>query len=264
MTRTSSVVESSDDGKMIWCKTCKVLYGHHNTGSGWIQKESLAYHLKSDAHTCSICAQCDRELIQVAGEWAMEEENMMEQEMDFVMLCPMAAPAVANTVPTRVLSTEEQNMWDNYALYNEHFDAGIDHAAATIDGRRRLERDVNNFNLWHAGAYHLPEEGTNDSELLLEELEQDNILNELLRNAHLSFYLHWIYEEADTFWSDLDALDVADILEEEVRGCAQLPKAFNEWSPYESKMVSCRIALPSKFILYHIDICNTHLLLLCF
>ena len=128
-------------------------------------------------------------------------------------------------------------MWDNYALYNEHFDAGIDHAAATIYERRHLERDANNFNLWHTGAYHLPEEGTNDSELLLEELEQDNILNKLLWNAHLSFYLHQIYEEADTFQSDLDAPDVADILEEEVRGCAQLPKAFNKWSPYKSKTV---------------------------
>ena len=51
---------------------------------------------------------------------------------------------------------------------------------------------------------------------LLEELEQDNILNELLLNTRLSFYLHQIYEEADTFGSDLDAPNVADILEEEV------------------------------------------------
>jgi hypothetical protein len=237
MTRTSSVVESSDDGKMIRCKTCEVLRGHHNTGSGWIQKESLAYHLKSDAHTRSIHAQCDRELIQIAGERAMKEENIMEQGMDFVMLRPTAAPAVA-TAPTRVPSTEEQDMWDNYALDNEHFDAGIDHAAAAVDERRRLERDANNFNLWHS-AYHLPEEGTNDSELLLEELEQDDILNELLRNACLSFHLHQIYEEADTFGSDLDVPDVADILEEEVRDHAQPPKAVNEWSPYESKTVSC-------------------------
>ena len=55
---------------------------------------------------------------------------------------------------------------------------------------------------------------------LLEELEQDNILNELLLNTRLSFHLHQIYEEADTFGSDLDAPDVADILEEEVQGCA--------------------------------------------
>ena len=91
--------------------------------------------MKSNAHTCSICAQCNRELIQIAGEQAIEEENMMEQGMDFVMLHPTAAPAVANTALTRVPGTEEQDMWDNYALYNKHFDAGIYHAVATINER---------------------------------------------------------------------------------------------------------------------------------
>lgn len=42
----------------------------------------------------------------------------------------------------------------------------------------------------------------------------------------------------DIFESDLDAPDVADILEEELRGHAQLRKAVNGWSPYESKTVS--------------------------
>jgi hypothetical protein len=184
--RTPSVVELSDDGKMIRCNICEVLRGRHN--SGWIQKESLAYHLKSEAHARSVRAQCDREQIQTAGERAMEEESVMEQRMDFVMLCPTAEPP-AVTTPTRVLSTEEQDMWGNHALYNEHFDAGIDHAAAAVDERRRLERDANNFDLWH-GADYLPEEDPNDGELLLEELEQDDILNELLRNARLLFHLH--------------------------------------------------------------------------
>lgn len=170
-----------------------MLRGRHN--GGWIQKESLAYHLKSDAHAQSIRAQCDRELIQTAGERAVEEENMMEQGMDFVMLRPTAAPATVTAPTNRVMSTEEQDMWDNHVLYNEHFDAGIDHAAAAVNERRRLEKDANNFYLWH-GADYLPDEadeGPNDSELLLEDLEQDDILNELLRNARLSFHLHQIY-----------------------------------------------------------------------
>ena len=44
--------------------------------------------------------------------------------------------------------------------------------------------DTTDFNLWHSADF-LPEEDPNDGELLLDELEQDNILVELLRNACL-------------------------------------------------------------------------------
>jgi hypothetical protein len=181
-----AVVEVSEDGKKVRCKTCKALRGYHGHDGGWIQKESLAYHLKSDAHTRSISAQQSRELIQTAGEQSLEDESAMEQEMDFVMLSATVKHPVTVTARAHVPSTEEREMWDNHTLFHNLFDAGIDPAAAAADERKRLEREATNFDLWH-GADFLPEEDPNDGELLLEELEQDDILMELLRNARMYY-----------------------------------------------------------------------------
>jgi hypothetical protein len=178
-----TVVESSDDNKRVRCNICEALRGHDG---GWIQKESLAYHLKSDLHARSIVAQRNRESIRTAGEQSMEEESAIEEGMDFVMLSSTVKPAATATARVHGPSMEEQDMWDDFAMSNlkEAFDAGIDHTIAAVDERKRLEREATNFDLWR-GADFLPEEDPNDGELLLEELEQDDILTELLRNARM-------------------------------------------------------------------------------
>ena len=122
----------------------------------------------------------------------MQEETVAEEKMDFVMLSSMIRPEV--TVTARVLgpSVEEKEMWDNYLLSNEVFEAGIDHTLKTVEERRRLEREATNFDIW-GGADFLPEEDPNDGELLLDELEQDDILTELLRNAHMCIMtIQWL------------------------------------------------------------------------
>jgi hypothetical protein len=156
------------------------LRGHNG---GWIQKESLAYHLKSDIHASSVSVQQNKEAIRTAGEQAMQEESAIEERLDFVMLSSTIKPEVV-TAAARVprLSVEEQEMWASHAFSDEVFDAGIDPAFAAVEERKRLEREATNFDLWR-GADFLPEEDPNDSELLLDELEQEDILTELLRNA---------------------------------------------------------------------------------
>lgn len=171
----------SDDGKKVRCNICEALRGHNG---GWIQKESLAYHLKSEAHARSIIAQQNRESIRTAGERSMEEESAIEERMDFAMLSSTVRLAATATARVHGPSMEEQDMWDDHVLFNEGFDAGIDHTIAAVDERKRLEREATNFDLWR-GADFLPEEDPNDGELLLEELEQDDILIELLRNARM-------------------------------------------------------------------------------
>jgi len=173
-----SVVELLEDGKKVQCNICATL---RIQTSNWIQKESLAYHLKSDVHACSVSAKHNRESIRAAGEWSMQEETAVEEKMDFVMLSSMIRPE--DTVKVCVLqpSVEEKEMWDNYSQSNEIFDAGIDHTVAEVEERKRLEREAINFDIWR-GADFLPEDPS-DGELLLDELEQDDILTELLRNA---------------------------------------------------------------------------------
>ena len=114
----------------------------------------------------------------------MEEESAIEERMDFAMLSSTVRLAATATARVHGPSMEEQDMWDDHVLFNEGFDAGIDHTIAAVDERKRLEREATNFDLWR-GADFLPEEDPNDGELLLEELEQDDILIELLRNARM-------------------------------------------------------------------------------
>ncbi|KAF8953953.1 hypothetical protein BDZ97DRAFT_1766967, partial [Flammula alnicola] len=207
-------VELSDDCKKVRCNICKALHGQN---SGWIQKESLAYHLKSDVHAHSVVAQQNRESIRTAGEQSMQEESAIE-ERDFIMLSSTIKPAVTTTAPVPRPSVEEQEMWDNHAFSNEIFDAGIDHTAAAVEERKRLEQEATNFDLWR-GADFLPEEDPNDGELLMDQLEQDDILTELLQNI------------------DLNSPEATDLLDEEVRGHTRQPKIPDAWSPYESKMM---------------------------
>lgn len=231
----SPVIELSDNSKKVRCNICEPLHaGHDRT---WIKKDSLTYHLKSDLHAHSVRAQEVRESNQIAREQSMREESAMEESMDFVMLSSTINAAVMVTTHVPRTSLEEKEMWDNHEFSNETFDAGIDHTAAAVKERRRLEQEATDFDLWH-GADFLPEEDPNDGELLLDELEQDNILTELLRNAHtyISFNCVYRFQCVSCFWIDLDVpADVADLLEKEAGSQPKIPDA---WSPYESKMVS--------------------------
>ena len=179
-TNNLSVVELSDDCKKVRCNVCEALRGQ---SSGWIQKESLPYHLKSDVHARSVRAQQNRDSIRMAGEQSMQEESTIEERMDFAILSSAIKPTVTMKARVSRPSVEEQEMWDNSAFSNEIFNAGIDHTAAAVEERKRLEQEATNFNLWR-GADFLPEEDPNDGELLLDELEQD-ILTELLRNMRM-------------------------------------------------------------------------------
>jgi len=127
----------------------------------------------------------------------MQGETAVEERMDFIMLSSTIKPV---TVMARVPgpSVEEKEMWDNYSLSNEIFDAGIDHTVATVEERRHLEREATNFDIWR-GADFLPED-PNDGGLLLDKLEQDDILTELLRNVHMCITIQLLSLMLIVFW----------------------------------------------------------------
>jgi hypothetical protein len=168
----------------------------------------------------------------------MREESAMQESMDFMILSSTIQPAVTVTARAPQRSEEEQEMWDHDAFGNAVFDAGIDHTLAATEERKRLEQEATNFDLWH-GTDFLPEEDPNDGELLLDELEQDDILSELLRNARKYIPLNCFYTfQCILYFSiDLNAPDVADVLNEGPRDASK-PKIADAWSPYESKMAS--------------------------
>lgn len=194
---TSIVIRLSDDGKKIHCDICNQSGG---INTGWILKESMAYHLRSETHARSLSAQQHKQAILTAAEQSMQEESALETTMDFIMLsAPIASTVTAATAPQIKPSIAEEQMWENYKNSKEMFDAGINHEAAAAEERKCLEEEATNFDLWR-GADFLPEEDPNDGELLLDELEQDDILSELLRNAHQYTHLK------DRFTSDMWAL----------------------------------------------------------
>jgi hypothetical protein len=134
----------------------------------------------------------DRQFRERAGEQSMQEEDAMEESMDFAMLHSTSTikPMINSTKKDLQKSAEETAMWDNYGISNELHDVGVDSTAASMEERKRLEREANDFDLWNASDF-LPEEDPNDGELLLDELEQDDILTELLHNARTYLPSTW-------------------------------------------------------------------------
>ena len=166
----------------------------------------------------------------------MQEESTIEERMDFAMLSSAIEPAVTMKTCVSRPSMEEQELWDNSTFSNEIFNAGINHTAAAAEERKRLELEATKFDLWN-GADFLPEEDSNDGELLLDELEQGDILTELLRSMrmYISQFHPYTFQFISYFWIDVNLPEGADILEEEAQS---RPKASEAWAPYESKMVS--------------------------
>lgn len=173
------VIELSDDCKNVRCKLCGTLRGNNG---GWIRKESLTYHLKSDAHAYSVRAQQDRESVQTAREESMREESATEERMDFAILSSATKPSVTVKTGLTRPSLQEEEMWDNYVLSNETFYAGTDHAMNAAQQMKRLEQEATNFSLW-CDVDCIPENYSTNSEQLLDELEQEDILTELLKST---------------------------------------------------------------------------------
>ena len=111
-------MELSDNYKKVRCNICEALCGQNN---GWIQKESLTYHLKSDIHACSVCAQQDRDSIWTAGEQSLREENTIEGSMNFATLSSAIELAVMTKAPVSKPSMDEQEMWDDSSFFNKIF-----------------------------------------------------------------------------------------------------------------------------------------------
>jgi hypothetical protein len=173
------VIEASGDGKQIRCKICK--------SGGWLKKDSLQGHVKSEAHQRSVNAQADMQVIQTAREQAMQLEAAHEESLEFAQLLQSGRPVAATAPRIPKPSAEEQEMWGNYATAEKTFDAGLDPSLAAAEERKGLEKAATDSYLWSA-VDNLPNEVQIDNELLLDELEQFDIVNEILQDARTYLY----------------------------------------------------------------------------
>jgi hypothetical protein len=152
-----------------------------------LKKDSLQGHVKSEAHQRSVNALADMQVIQTAREQAMQLEAAHEESLEFAQLLQWGRPAAATTPRVPKPSTEEQEMWENYATAEKTFDAGLDPSLAAAEERKRLEKAATDSYLWSA-VDDLPNEVQIDNELLLDELEQFDILNEILQDTRTYLY----------------------------------------------------------------------------
>ncbi len=113
----------------------------------------------------------------------MREESANEERMDFAILSSAIRPVVTVKAGLPRPSLQEEEMWKDHEFSNEIFDAGIDHAMAAAQQRKRLEQEASSFSLC-CDMDLLPENYLSNSEQLLDELEQEDILTELLRGTH--------------------------------------------------------------------------------
>ena len=174
------VIELSEDGETIRCKIC--FEASEQNGNKWIKKGSLSAHLSSDIHRASVNSQLTRESAQNASAQSIQEEREMEESMDIAILSSVTQPIITKKTRASHSNVQEQEMWDNYETSHVTFNAGVDPELAAIEERKKLALEAINLDIWH-GTDFLPEEDPNNGEQLLDDLEQEDILNELLRNA---------------------------------------------------------------------------------
>lgn len=152
----------------------------------------MSAHLNTIEHGRSVNARGASQLTEAAAQHSMQQEIALEMEMEFAELVSTFQPPVAAAQRISIPSIEEQEMWESHAMSEETFGAGIEPLLAVVEERKRLEKEATDLDLWNAADY-LPEEVANDSALLLDELEQDDILADLLKDAGLRSITikHW-------------------------------------------------------------------------
>ena len=109
-------------------------------------------------------------LIDRAAEAALAEENMTD--LAYLNTSSLSA---APSIPKRMISANEEAMWESLAMDDVIFDAGT--APNNVDNRRRVEREMDHADNWSDDS------GFGDDSHILDDLE-DEMLAEVLQNAH--------------------------------------------------------------------------------
>lgn len=202
-----------------------------------MNKGSIANHLRAENHVKSLEAHEILKTAETAVAQSIQEEAGMEEHMEYLILSSTAQPKSAMIPRVPQQNEQEKEMWSRYALGQDNFNAGVDHTLAAADERKRLEREAAEFDRWH-GEDFIAEDSAHDSdaELLLDELELDDILSELLRNA--SKYISYKIFSVIYLLTGINAPDMADVIGDDQQGVNETwIRDSDAWSPYGSKMV---------------------------
>lgn len=237
-TNNSTVIETSEDGERVRCKIC--FAASNQNGNKWIKKGSLSTHLSSDIHRISVDSQLMRaEAARNAGEQSVQEEIAMEESMDAAILSSVTQPIITINAASSRSNIKEQEMWNSYETSNITFDAGIDPALAAVKEREKLMQEAIALDIWQ-GSDFLPEQDSNPGEEFLQDLEQEDIMNELLRNAGKHIFCCYFNCYSFLRYLGIEAPNARDLLEEEAQNMGYSKNVDAQaWSPYESKTVNC-------------------------
>ena len=158
-------------GTKLKCTKCAPSIA--NETRQWIAAAGWKAHIKSEIHQRAPAAEQDTQqrqmLIDQAAEAALAEENMT----DFAYLNTSSSSA-APSIPKRIISANEEAMWESLAMDDVIFDAGT--TPNNVDDRRRVEREMDHADNWGDDS------GFGDDSHILYDLE-DEMLAEVLQNA---------------------------------------------------------------------------------
>jgi hypothetical protein len=171
-------VDFEISGTKVKCNKCAPLIAHE--ARQWINSVGWKTHLKSEIHVRALKHEEDilehASQINRATEAALVDDTE-HTRTDFALLTASSSITHAPPEQTRIVSANEQVMWESLDLEDIAFSAGI--APDNTADRRRVERELKDADMWD-GMNLLG--GFSDDNLIFND-QEDEVLAEALRNA---------------------------------------------------------------------------------
>jgi hypothetical protein len=169
------VFEVSGSGtSKLKCTKCAPLIA--NEARQWIAAASWKAHMQSEIHQRALATEQDTLHRQTRIDRAADAALAEDCAADFTLL-NASSSSVTHLMPKRIVSANEEAMWESLVMGDVFFDVGV--APDGANDRKRVEREMDDADIW--GGNSLIHGLGDDSNILND--QEDEVLAEALRNA---------------------------------------------------------------------------------
>jgi len=168
------VFEVSNSDVKLKCTKCAPLIA--NEARQWIAAASWKVHIRSEIHQRALATEQDTRLRQTRIERAADAAVAENNAIDFAPL-DASSSSLTPSIPKRIISANEEAMWELLAMDDVIFDVGA--VPNNADDRKRVEREMDDADIW--GGNSLVRGFGDDSNILDD--QEDEVLAEALRIA---------------------------------------------------------------------------------
>jgi hypothetical protein len=156
------------------CTKCAPLIA--NEARQWIAAASWKAHIQSEIHQRALATEQDTLHRQTRIDRAVDAALAEDRAADFTLL-NASSSSVTHLMPKRIISANEEAMWESLAMDDVFFNVGV--APDGADDQKRVEREMDDADIW--GGNSLIHGLGDDSNILND--QEDEVLAEALRNA---------------------------------------------------------------------------------